>query len=77
MITASHNPPEYNGVKIIEADGTEMGDEETIKLEEIIFTKPTRVASWNVVGQENLLRILLKSIFHQSQITSQKIQERG
>jgi len=26
MITASHNPPEYNGIKIIEADGTEMGD---------------------------------------------------
>ena len=32
MITASHNPPEYNGVKIIEPDGTEMGDEETIRL---------------------------------------------
>lgn len=39
MITASHNPPEYNGVKIIEPDGTEMGDEETIKLEEILFSR--------------------------------------
>jgi len=37
MITASHNPPEYNGVKIIEPDGTEMGDEETLHLEELIF----------------------------------------
>ena len=35
MITASHNPPEYNGIKIIEADGTEMGDERTIELEQI------------------------------------------
>ena len=42
MITASHNPPEYNGVKIIEADGTEMGDEETLKLEELIF-EPFRI----------------------------------
>ncbi|MCG7855320.1 MAG: phosphoglucosamine mutase, partial [Methanoregulaceae archaeon] len=25
VITASHNPPEYNGVKVIEPDGTEMG----------------------------------------------------
>ena len=37
MITASHNPPEYNGAKIIEPDGTEMGDEETLQLEELIF----------------------------------------
>src|SRR5271169_1824252 len=37
MITASHNLPEYNGVKIIEPDGTEMGDEETLKLEQLIF----------------------------------------
>ena len=42
MITASHNPPEYNGVKIIEPDGTEMGDEETIRLEQLIFDKSTR-----------------------------------
>ena len=33
MITASHNPPEYNGVKIVESDGTEMGDAEVIALE--------------------------------------------
>ena len=24
VITASHNPPEYNGIKVIEPDGTEM-----------------------------------------------------
>ena len=37
MITASHNPPEYNGVKIIEADGTEMSDDEIIRLEDRFF----------------------------------------
>ena len=52
MITASHNPPEYNGVKIIEPDGTEMGDEETIRLEHLIFRKSGTTAPWNSVGQE-------------------------
>jgi phosphomannomutase/phosphoglucomutase len=52
MITASHNPPEYNGVKIIEPDGTEMGDEETIQLEGLIFGPAPPIASWEKVGQE-------------------------
>ena len=53
MITASHNPPEYNGVKIIEPDGTEMGDAETIRLEELIFNPHEMVVSWDNVGKEN------------------------
>jgi len=52
MITASHNPPEYNGVKIIEPDGTEMGDEETLQLEELIFGPVLPVTPWDRVGQE-------------------------
>ncbi len=50
MITASHNPPEYNGVKIIEPDGTEMGDEQTVFLEERIFSQNFDVKSWEHVG---------------------------
>lgn len=50
MVTASHNPPEYNGVKIIEADGTEMGDEETIKLEDVLFSRRFPEIGWDGVG---------------------------
>jgi len=50
MITASHNPPEYNGIKIIEADGTEMGDEETVELERRIFNHDFDFKPWNKVG---------------------------
>jgi phosphomannomutase / phosphoglucomutase len=50
MITASHNPPEYNGVKIIEPDGTEMGDEQTILLEDRIFSKKFDIKPWDQVG---------------------------
>lgn len=52
MITASHNPPEYNGVKIIEADGTEMSDDEIILLEGRFFAGEFNVASWESVGTE-------------------------
>jgi phosphomannomutase/phosphoglucomutase len=52
MITASHNPPEYNGVKIIEPDGTEMGDAETVKLEQILFSRNFSPLSWNLAGKE-------------------------
>lgn len=50
MITASHNPPEYNGIKIIESDGTEMGDDRTIELEQILINKKFVTAEWNEVG---------------------------
>ncbi len=60
MITASHNPPEYNGVKIIEPDGTEMGDEETVKLEEILFSRSFVPAPWQQVGKETTTHDLLE-----------------
>ena len=50
MVTASHNPPEYNGIKIIEADGTEMGDERTLCLEEIMQTGEFTIVPWDSVG---------------------------
>ncbi|HJJ89971.1 MAG TPA: phosphoglucosamine mutase [Methanocorpusculum sp.] len=50
MITASHNPPEYNGIKIIDADGTEMSDERIIQLEQIMIQNKFITASWNKLG---------------------------
>ena len=68
MITASHNPPEYNGVKIIEADGTEMGDEETLKLEQLIFEPSFSPQSWEYIGHEinapYLTRKYIQAIVH-------------
>lgn len=69
MITASHNPPEYNGVKIIEPDGTEMGDEETLRLEALIFGPPLPLTSWDRAGQEtpvpHLVERYVEGILHQ------------
>lgn len=52
MITASHNPPEYNGVKIVERDGTEMGDTEVIALEGRLFRDEHVLADWRGLGTE-------------------------
>jgi phosphomannomutase/phosphoglucomutase len=60
MITASHNPPEYNGVKIIESDGTEMGDEETLQLEQKIFDRSYSTESWKQVRQETIAPHLIQ-----------------
>ncbi len=60
MITASHNPPEYNGVKIIESDGTEMGDEETLKLEQRIFDQSYSPKSWEHIGKETIAPYLIE-----------------
>jgi phosphomannomutase/phosphoglucomutase len=35
MITASHNPPEYNGIKPIASDGVEISREDELKVQEI------------------------------------------
>ena len=50
MITASHNPPEFNGLKCIDHDGTEMARVNEEKIEKIYFTKTFGVADWDAVG---------------------------
>ena len=39
MITASHNPPQYNGIKFVASDGVEISREDELKIEEIYLTK--------------------------------------
>lgn len=50
MITASHNPPQFNGIKCIDADGTEMhrSNEEII---EDFYKADVACVTWDQVGQ--------------------------
>ncbi len=50
-ITASHNPPEFNGLKCIWRDGTELPREEEEKIESIFFSSNFRIVSWKEVGK--------------------------
>ncbi|WP_457741696.1 phosphoglucosamine mutase [Thermococcus sp.] len=49
MITASHNPPEYNGIKVFNGDGTEFYVEQERELEEIVFSENFKKAKWNEI----------------------------
>ena len=49
MITASHNPPNFNGIKCIDADGTEMSRENEKKIEEN-YANRIFCRAWNETG---------------------------
>ena len=77
MITASHNPPQYNGIKPTAKDGVEISRDDELKVEEIYFKK-----NWKITPRklgitkkiENTVETYLKGI--KSQVNTQKIKSR-
>ncbi len=51
IISASHNPPEYNGIKVIGNDGVEISRGEEVKIEKIFFDKKFNRKKWNELGK--------------------------
>lgn len=51
MISASHNPMEYNGIKIFNKDGYKLPDEIEIKIENLIKSKQFNMVSGNQLGK--------------------------
>jgi len=51
MITASHNPPEYNGLKVMGNCGVELPHEDELKIEELFFQSKFHLAAWNKIKQ--------------------------
>lgn len=51
MITASHNPPQYNGIKIFDSDSVAYGEESQDKIERIIERENFRLTDWRDVGE--------------------------
>ncbi|MDR2720003.1 MAG: phosphoglucosamine mutase [Nitrososphaerota archaeon] len=55
IITASHNPAEYNGIKVIWSDGIEISHEQEAEIEKIYFDNNTIFASWDKIGEQKEL----------------------
>ena len=50
VITASHNPPEYNGIKLVSPDGSAFDSNQRDQIEEAILNDSFSVASWNKIN---------------------------
>jgi phosphomannomutase / phosphoglucomutase len=50
IVTASHNPPEYNGIKVIWQDGIELSHEQETEIEDIFFKNKAVLADWDKLG---------------------------
>lgn len=51
IITASHNPGEWNGIKFIAGDGTEAAREDEERVEALYESQKFRAVGWNQVGE--------------------------
>ncbi|MFO8144078.1 MAG: phosphoglucosamine mutase, partial [Dehalococcoidales bacterium] len=50
MITASHNPPQYNGIKLVNSDGSAFSLAQCRRLEEQVLADMGETAPWYDVG---------------------------
>lgn len=55
IISASHNPPEYNGIKVIWSDGIETSHEQETEVEKIYFDNKIVFADWDKLGEKHEL----------------------
>ena len=51
LLTASHNPPEYNGVKLVGSDGIELSVDMLERIEDHVLTEEFDTATWASVGE--------------------------
>ncbi len=51
IVTASHNPREYNGIKFVQENGVEFYREMDEESERVYMSKKFRIAEWDKVGQ--------------------------
>ena len=65
MITASHNPPKYNGIKFLDEYGIGIPDEMDLAIEELYFDGEPKRAAWNEIGQ----------IYHNDKIIDEYVDE--
>ena len=79
IITASHNPPQYNGIKVLWKDGIELSRQQEIKIEKIFFEEKFRFAEWSNLGNLCNFHGLIDSYIEaiKTHVNASKITEKG
>ena len=55
VVTASHNPADYNGVKLVDDEGVELTVDPLERIEAHVFDRPVDEAGWDEVGSVDRL----------------------
>ncbi|MDA4127239.1 MAG: phosphoglucosamine mutase [Thaumarchaeota archaeon] len=78
MVTASHNPPQYNGLKVSGADGVEIPRLDEQRVEKIYFDRSQNKADWKTIGvarqEPSVIRNYLRGIL--SRVNAKAIAQR-
>ncbi len=78
IITASHNPPEFNGIKVVDSDGAELAREKEEEIEKIYFEEKFKRVAWNEIGRVydmDILDFYIEAII--SKVDVEKIKEKN
>ncbi|APW97254.1 phosphoglucosamine mutase [Halobiforma lacisalsi AJ5] len=51
VVTASHNPPQYNGIKLVGSDGVELAVSDLERIEEALLAESYADAPWDETGR--------------------------
>lgn len=76
VITASHNPPQFNGLKGIAADGTEFSIDTETTVEDIYFKQAYQLADWKTIGThttwDGAIDLYIKGILNRVNVSAIK-----
>ena len=78
MVTASHNPPEFNGVKVQAGDGAEVSKETEERIEELYYRGEPKPVPWDQVGlvtEHDGMESYIDAVL--SQVDADAIREKG
>jgi phosphomannomutase/phosphoglucomutase len=76
MVTASHNPPEFNGMKFFAPDGTELSRTQEERFEQLCLLDKQKIAEWNQIGNYHSDN-QIQSIYRESITSSMKLGNRN
>jgi phosphomannomutase/phosphoglucomutase len=80
VVTASHNPPEYNGIKVVNSLGIEIDRETERKIEDIYFEERFKYIPWTRIDDlvridDNVLELYVSDVV--SRVDKGLIRQRG